>query len=160
MIEYSNISPGVNVRIYIYNSKAFLFPLVVHYSSVRLEINKPQIYTVEIDAFHKNRYNDDKYYSQRSVCLRKHPLRAICNLSPPSKLQCVEVIRGHFRLSASSVASHHKKAFLKHTDTDTLADLESVPSARSSEQQIAAICFVFPCREPRAPRLSGGRKLN
>lgn len=101
MMEYSNMSPCVNVRICISNSKAFLSPQGVYYSSLCLEINKPQIYTVEIDVFHKNRYNDDKYYSQQSVRLQQHPLHSISNLSPPLKLQCVEVIGG------SGVASHH-----------------------------------------------------
>lgn len=148
MMEYSNTSPCRNVRICISNSRLFCF---LKASIILLSRNKQ---TTDlhgwIDVFHKCRYNDDKYYSQKSVCLQQDPLPGIRNPPPSLKPQCVEVIRGHFRLSGSSVASHHlsHKTLVEHrdTNTDTPADLTSVPSARCSEQQIAVICFFSPWR--------------
>lgn len=73
------MSHSVNVRICISNLKTFLFPQDLHYSSLCLVIKKPQISTVETDAFHKKqkRYDGDKYYSITTIIPpQQHPFAA------------------------------------------------------------------------------------
>lgn len=140
------------------NSKAFLRPRGVHYSSLRLEINKQQIYTPEIDVFHKSRYNDDKCYRPQSARLQWHPLRisiciCICNPSPPWK-RCYWGNQGTSQIVRASHRLSHKKTHkISQTQTQTLRlprRLLLQKDAASSKLLSFVLFFPVESRELRA----------